>query len=109
MDLLAKKCVPCEGGVPPIKGEAIKDYLTDLKWDWEIVESEKKIRREFKFKGFGDAISFVNAVADLAENEGHHPDFHIFYSKVIIELWTHAINGLSENDFIMAAKIDNIF
>jgi 4a-hydroxytetrahydrobiopterin dehydratase len=106
MDLANKKCVPCEGGVPPLGKEKIKEYLSQLKSRWEVLE-DKKIRKEFKFSGFPEAISFVNKVAKIAEQENHHPDIHIFYRKVVIELWTHAVGGLSENDFILAAKIEN--
>ncbi len=108
MDLTQKKCVPCEGGVPPIRGDALKEYLAQVPSGWEVMEEEEKIRKEFKFKDFKEAIDFVVKVAKLAEEEGHHPDIFIFYSRVIIELWTHAIGGLSENDFIMAAKIGKV-
>src|SRR4030067_3149019 len=98
MDLIEKKCVLCEGGVSPLKGEEIKKYLSQLKTDWEVLE-EKKIKKEFKFKDFKEAMVFVNQVSDLAEEEGHHPDIFVSYSLVVIEIWTHAILGLSENDF----------
>ena len=115
MDLTTKKCVPCEGGVPTIQGEEIKKYLSQIPSDpaslngavWQV-EEEKKIKKEFKFKDFKEAIGFINKVAQLAEVEGHHPDIFIFYNKVIIQLWTHAIGGLSENDFIVAAKIEKL-
>lgn len=107
MDLTKKKCVPCEGGTLPLKEEGIKTYLSQLKDPWEVIEG-KKIKKQFIFKNFPAAIEFVNKVAAVAEQEQHHPDLHIFYSRVIIELWTHAIGGLSENDFIMAAKIENL-
>lgn len=105
MTLIQKKCVPCEGGMPPLGAEKIKEYSAQLKNSWDVLEN-KKIRREFVFKGFKEAIVFVNKVAEIAEQEDHHPDIHIFYRKVVIELWTHAVGGLSENDFIMAAKIE---
>ena len=85
--------------------EQINQYLPQLKGQWEVVES-RKIRREFKFEDFSEAMKFANRVADLAEEEGHHPDFHIHWNKVRLELWTHEIGGLAENDFIMAAKIE---
>lgn len=81
--------------------------LKQLKLDWEVMEN-KKIRHEFKFKNFSEAIKFVNKVADLAEQENHHPNIHIYYNRVVIDLTTHNIKGLSENDFIMAAKIENL-
>lgn len=105
--LSSKKCVPCEAGTLPLTPKEYQLLLKQLKLDWEVIE-DKKIRHEFKFKDFVKAISFVNKVADLAEKEGHHPDFHIYYSRVVIDLYTHKINGLSENDFIMAAKIENL-
>jgi 4a-hydroxytetrahydrobiopterin dehydratase len=108
MDLTQKKCAPCEGGVPPIRGSALEEYLAQIPAGWEAVEDGKKIRKEFKFKDFKEAIDFVVKVAKLAEEEGHHPDIFIFYSRVVIELWTHAIGGLSENDFILAAKIGKL-
>lgn len=108
MNLLQKKCVPCEGGIPALTKEESQNYLSQT-FGWEIIEDGKKIEREFKFKDFKEAIAFVNKVAQLAEDEGHHPDFHIYYSRVILDLWTHAIGGLSENDFILAAKINKIY
>jgi 4a-hydroxytetrahydrobiopterin dehydratase len=107
MNLLNKKCVSCEGGVPPMSPEEIKKYSKEVP-AWVVFSDHKKISREFKFKDFKEAMKFVNKVAEIAESEGHHPDIHIFYNRVNIELWTHAVNGLSENDFILAAKIDAI-
>ena len=114
-DLTSKKCVPCEapssgsgqGGTLPLPPNAIAEYLSQLKMEGYVVD-KKRIKREFKFKDFAEAIQFVNKVAEIAEQEGHHPDIHIFYNKVRIELWTHAISGLSENDFILAAKIEKM-
>jgi len=94
----------------------IEKYLAELKSSWNVVTSPparggaggggSKISQEFKFKDFKEAIAFVNKIAELAENEGHHPDIHIFYNKVLVEIWTHFIGGLSENDFILASKIE---
>jgi 4a-hydroxytetrahydrobiopterin dehydratase len=106
-NLTQKKCVPCEGGVAKFGTEKIAEYLKELKEGWEVLEGTK-ITKEFKFKDFKEAMSFVNKVADIANQEDHHPDISIHYSKVEIILWTHAIGGLSENDFIVAAKIDTI-
>ena len=106
-DLIQKHCVPCEGGVDPFTPEEIEKYNGILTTPWDIID-DKKIKREFKFKNFKEAVKFVNSVADIAESEGHHPDIHIFYNKVTLELWTHAIGGLSINDFILAAKIEKI-
>ena len=105
MELTEKKCVACEGDVPPIKGTEIQEYLSQLKNPWEVID-ETKIQRNFTFKDFIESMKFVNSLAELAEKEGHHPDIHIHYNEVLIVLWTHAIGGLSENDFIVAAKID---
>ncbi len=107
MNLTQKRCVPCEAGAAPFNEVEIKEYISSLKEKWEVVKA-KKIRLSFKFKDFKDAMRFVNAVAVLAEGEGHHPDIHIFYNKVIIELWTHTIGGLSENDFVLASKVELI-
>ena len=103
-NLAGKKCVPCEGGTPPLEHDKIQEYLKDVEgWD---VKDGKRLERTFKFKTFRESIDFVNQVANLAEQEGHHPDIIIRYKKVTFELSTHAIGGLSENDFIMAGKIN---
>lgn len=104
-NLVSKRCKPCEGGTAPLTAKEINNILPHLQKDWEVVQ-RKKISREFVLKDFVRAMAFVNQVAKLAEQEDHHPDIHIFYRKVIIELWTHSVGGLSENDFILAAKID---
>ena len=116
-DLLKKKCVPCEKkGIKPFDRAEAEDYLAQTS-GWTLVENSVrpssgessenlKITKEYKFQDFIGSINFVNLVADIAEMEGHHPDIHIFYNKVLLELSTHAIGGLSENDFILAAKID---
>ncbi len=105
-DLSGKKCKPCEGGTLPLSPDAISVYLKGVS-GWQV-EEDKKIKKEFKFKDFKAAMGFVNKVAGLAEEEGHHPSIFISYNKVRITLTTHAIGGLSENDFIMAAKIDGL-
>lgn len=121
-ELKNKKCIPCEGGIPPLTEEQAKGLLSQVsdRWNLEnlLPENEtanvpragvvNKIWAEFKFKNFIESMSFVNKVGELAESEGHHPDIDISYSRVKLELWTHAIGGLSENDFILAAKIDEI-
>ena len=104
-DLAQKKCVPCEGGVPPL-GKAEVERLLYQVSGWSL--SGKWITKEFKFKNFVAAMKFVNRAGDLAEAEGHHPDIHIHYNRVRFDIWTHAIDGLSENDFILAAKIDSL-
>lgn len=107
MNLRDKTCVPCEGGTAPLDAAQVARYLAELQGGWQVAEG-KKIQKEFSFKNFVKAMAFVDQVADVAESEGHHPDIHIFYNKVVIELWTHAIGGLSENDFIVASKIDKL-
>lgn len=112
MALTDKKCVPCQGGEPTLKKGEIKKYLSELDGDWKVEDppagGSNKLVKEFEFKDFSAAITFVNKVADLAEEEGHHPNIYIHsYKKVRIELWTHKIGGLHENDFIMAAKIEH--
>ena len=104
MNLLQKKCIPCEGGIPPLTSEQIAALLPQTP-GWLVVDN-KKIQRVFVLKDFRDAMKFVNNVAEIANTEDHHPDITINYKKVTLELWTHAIGGLSENDFIVAAKIN---
>ena len=107
MELLYKKCVPCEGGILPMNSGEAQKYMAEVT-GWSLIDG-KKIQKEFKVKDFKEGMVFVNKVADLAESEGHHPDIFIHgWNKVRFELSTHAIGGLSENDFIMAAKIDSI-
>lgn len=108
MDLTQKHCVPCEGGMPPIPNNKEDELLKKTPGWFLIRDGTHRITRQFTFKNFKDAMVFVNRVADLAENEGHHPDIKIVWSKVQLDLFTHAVGGLSENDFIMAAKIHEI-
>lgn len=107
MDLSKKKCKPCEGGVAPLGKVEIEDYKKQVRDDWDVI-GYKKISRELSFVNYRHTMDFVNKVANLAEEEGHHPVMHVYYGRVVIELWTHAIDGLSENDFIMASKIDKL-
>ena len=106
-NLTKKKCVPCEGGIPPLEGEEIEKLLSQITgWGLEEVDGHKQIAKEFEFKNFVKALEFVNKVGEIAETEGHHPNIGINYSKVKLSNYTHAIGGLHENDFILAAKID---
>lgn len=101
-----KKCVPCEGGVPRQEPAAVDRALRELV-GWEAQDGHTRIHRHYRFKDFREAMTFVNAIAEVAEAEGHHPDFTVHsWNCVDVTLWTHAIGGLSENDFIVAAKID---
>ncbi len=107
-ELKAKRCQPCEGGVPPIPRAEAERLLLDLA-QWSLTPDGQRIRREWTAKNFVAAIEFFQRVAQLAEDQGHHPDLHLVgYRNVTVELWTHAIGGLSESDFIMAAKIDEL-
>src|SRR4051812_21285755 len=106
MKLAEKKCVPCEGGMPAFTKQQAARYVRKLNRGWKI--KDNKLEREFKFKNFVQSMGFANQVALLAQAENHHPEMEISYSKVEIELWTHSIGGLSENDFILAAKIDQL-
>ena len=105
--LAEKKGTPCQGGVAPLKGEVLKQHAEQLGTGWEIVE-EAHLQKTFKFDDFRQALGFVNRVGEVAEEEGHHPDIHLTYGQATITLWTHKINGLHENDFILAAKIDQL-
>ena len=105
--LTEKKCEPCEGGVDPLTREQFSSYLEQVP-DWKVRE-DKYIDREFQFSDFPEALKFVNQVGEIAEDEGHHPDILLHsWNKVKITLWTHAIGGLSINDFVVASKIDRI-
>lgn len=107
-ELASLKCVPCRGNQPPLEEGKIKLMLNVVS-DWKKSEgSIDKIEKIFTFKNFKESMDFVNKVAEIAEQEGHHPDIFISWNKVTLTLWTHAINGLFDNDFILAAKIDEI-
>lgn len=102
-DLTQKKCKPCEGGIAALDETTVRRLLKNLQ-NWTLVQN--RIEKELKFSDFVNAMKFVNKIADIAESEGHHPDLHIHYNRVRIVLWTHGVGGLTENDFIVAAKID---
>jgi len=108
-ELTSIKCVPCEGGVKPMMRFDEEKYLKKVP-KWELVDDGiHKIKRRFKFENFKQAMEFVNKVAGVAEEEGHHPDIYIFYNVVELQLYTHAIKGLFLNDFIIAAKADELY
>ncbi len=109
MDLKDKKCIPCSSYVPPLPLEEKKNYLNTLSREWSLTESESRLRRNFKFKNFIRALEFCNAVGAIAEEQKHHPEIHLGWGHCDIELWTHTNNNLVENDFIVAAKIDEAF
>ena len=107
-ELTQKRCVPCEGGVAPLSAAEAQQLMKQLHADWQLAQDAKSIRREWKFKNFYRTLSFVNAVAHVANVEDHHPDIETGYGYCRVKFNTHAIGGLSENDFICAAKIDRI-
>jgi 4a-hydroxytetrahydrobiopterin dehydratase len=107
-ELAQKKCKPCEGGVAPLTRDAAQELLAKLQEGWTLAADTRSIRRELAFKDFYRTMSFVNAVAHVANIEDHHPDLEVGYNYCRITFTTHAIKGLSENDFICAAKIDSV-
>ena len=104
-DLAKKTCIPCKGGVSPLKGTKLDALLEKLKNDWKIIK-EHHLEKEYSFKNFKEALSFTIKVGELAENQGHHPDIFLAWGKVKLTIWTHKIDGLTESDFIFAAKAD---
>ena len=106
MSLAEKHCVPCRGGVPPLKGEQLETLKNQVP-GWQVVE-EHHLAKTFTFPDFRTALDFVNRVGEVAETEGHHPDLYLSWGKVDVTTWTHKINGLTESDFILAAKIDEL-
>ncbi len=105
--LASRSCVPCRGGVDPLPEPEARRLLGAVP-GWALEEDAKRLRRSFEFRDFVEAMKFVNRVADLAEQQGHHPDIAIHWNRVDLVLWTHKIGGLHENDFILAAKIDRL-
>jgi 4a-hydroxytetrahydrobiopterin dehydratase len=104
--LAQKECVPCRGGVPPLSGEEIAKLLPELN-GWEVV-NEHHLKKSYPFTNFREALAFVNRVGELAEEQGHHPDITFGWGHAEILIWTHKIGGLTESDFILAAKIDRL-
>lgn len=102
-ELAKEECQPCKGGTAPLEGKALKDLQERLGHGW-TVSAERHLEKEFKFNDFAEALEFTNAVGRVAERHDHHPDIHLAWGKVGIELWTHKIDGLTETDFVMAAK-----
>lgn len=104
-ELASRQCVPCRGGVPPLRGAAIDGLLHDLGNDWRVVD-EHHLEKEYRFRNFREALDFAVRVGEVAEQQGHHPDMAIAWGKVRLTIWTHVIDGLTESDFILAAKAD---
>ena len=105
--LATKSCIPCKGSMPKLSPQECKNYLAELNDGWKVVE-DHHIEKEYRFNDFKSALAFVDKVGQVAEQEGHHPDIYLAWGKVKISLWTHKINGLSESDFILAAKCDAV-
>ena len=104
-ELAAKQCVPCRGGVPPLKREALQTLRSQLGGDWSVVD-EHHLEKEFRFDDFRQALDFTMRVGEMAEAQGHHPDIVLTWGKVKVVIWTHKIDGLTESDFVFAAKSD---
>ena len=105
-ELADKQCIPCRGGIPPLTTDEIEPLAGQLP-DWDVVDGHH-LDRSYKFKDFREALEFTNRVGELAEEQGHHPDIYLAWGKVGIQLWTHKIDGLSESDFVMAAKVERL-
>jgi 4a-hydroxytetrahydrobiopterin dehydratase len=107
MDLASKQCIPCRGGAPPLKGDQLAELLNQLGEDWKVID-EHHLVKDFKLRNFAAALTYVNRVGEMAEEQGHHPDVYLAWGKVRIEIWTHKIDGLTESDFVFAAKSDTL-
>jgi 4a-hydroxytetrahydrobiopterin dehydratase len=105
--LAEKQCVPCKGGVPPLRGQELVRLASELGGGWQVVE-ERQLEKEYRFKDFREALGFTNKIGELAEAQGHHPDIYLAWGKVKLTIWTHKINGLTESDFVLAAKADSL-
>lgn len=105
--LANRECVPCRGGVPPLVGEALRPLISELGSDWQIVD-EQRLEKAYTFRNFRDALDFTIRVGELAEKQGHHPDIYLAWGKVKLTIWTHKIGGLTESDFVFAAKADAV-
>jgi 4a-hydroxytetrahydrobiopterin dehydratase len=105
--LAQKECIPCKGGVPPLQGEAIGRLLGELGGGWQVIEAHH-LEKAYTFPDFVQALAFTNRVGELAEAQGHHPDIHLAWGKVRLTIWTHKIDGLTESDFVFAAKADTL-
>lgn len=106
MSVLAERaCVPCKGDTPPLKGAALQDLAGKLAGGWHVIQ-EHHLEKDYSFKNFREALDFTNRIGELAESQGHHPDIYLGWGKVKLTIWTHKVNGLTESDFILAAKAD---
>lgn len=107
-DLAEQTCVPCKGGVPPMEADEAERFLARLDDGWDVVETHH-LERTYEFPDFAEALAFVNAIGGIAEEQGHHPDIHLAWGRVGVEIWTHKIDGLTESDFVLAAKFDRAY
>ena len=105
--LAEKECVPCKGGVPPLKGQQLAKLSNDLNGGWQVIQ-EHHLEKEYEFNNFREALDFTNKVGELAESQSHHPDIYLAWGKVKLTIWTHKIDGMTESDFVMAAKADGL-
>jgi 4a-hydroxytetrahydrobiopterin dehydratase len=105
-ELSERQCVPCRGGVPPLNGDEIKDFLRQLD-GWQVI-NEHHLQKTYQFKDFRESLNFVNQIGELAEEQGHHPDICFGWGKAEVTIWTHKIDGLTESDFVLAAKFDKL-
>jgi 4a-hydroxytetrahydrobiopterin dehydratase len=107
-DLASRECVPCRGGVPPLRGEELARLARELGGDWRVVD-EHHLEKQYRFPNFRDALDFVNRIGAIAEEQNHHPDIELSWGRVGVRIWTHKIDGLTESDFVLAAKFDRAF
>lgn len=105
--LANRQCIPCKGGVAPLKGEILRQYLAELGGEWQLLD-EQRLEKTYKFKNFREALDFTVRVGELAESVGHHPDIYLAWGKVKLTISTHKISGLTESDFVLAAKADGL-
>ncbi len=105
--LAQQTCKPCQGGQKPLKGEVLHELSSQLSDGWEVVD-DHHLRKDYEFRNFRDALAFTNRVGGVAEEQGHHPDIYLTWGKVGLQIWTHKIDGLTESDFILAAKADAV-
>ncbi len=106
-ELASKQCVPCKGGTPPLAGQALRELQRQLNEGWQVVD-EHHLEREFRFENFRQALDFTNRLGEMAEEQGHHPDIYLAWGRVKVTVWTHKIDGLTESDFVFAAKADRL-
>ncbi len=108
MDLAKRECIPCRGGVPALRGVEITRLLEQLPSGWRVVD-EHHLTKRYSFGNFADGLAFVNRVGRMAEEQGHHPDVRLSWGEVALDVWTHKIDGLTESDFVFAAKADALY